>query len=217
MLTLFLSLIALTAMGMFLFSRKREDYEFLTVDSGTGDLMIVDSKSGLEPLSGGGLQTTGNFNVKGALTTDGNLNVEGALTTDGNLNVKGALTTDGNLNVKGALTTVGKINGVNINSGGVNGVTIGSNKVNGVTLLDNQVNAAKLTGNQLCIGTTCLNEHHLKMLKGQQDVYITANGQGTNSGSIRVSGKYSDGNNIYFSKDKPGGHNGWRISEKWPY
>ena len=48
-----------------------ENYEFLTVDSDTGDLAIVDSSSGLEAITdvdGGGLRSTGNFDVNGNLT-----------------------------------------------------------------------------------------------------------------------------------------------------
>ena len=103
MLTLFLSLIALTVMGMLWFSRKREDYQFLTVDETTGDLAIVDASSGLEALSEGGLQTTGNFNVKGALTTDSTINQ----------------------------VTIGSggVNGVTIGSNKVNGVTLLNKKV----------------------------------------------------------------------------------------
>ena len=130
MLTLFLSLIALTAMGMFWFSRKREDYEFLTVDSETGDLTIVDASSGLVALSGGGLQTTGRFHVNGKLSTDGTINE--------------------------VTVTQGGVNGVTIGNGAVNGVTIGSDKVNNVTLMDNKVVAERLTGDVYYVGNNPL-------------------------------------------------------------
>ena len=188
MLTLFLSLIALTVMGMLWFSRKREDYEFLTVDSATGDLTIVDSSSGLEALEGG-LQTTGNFNVKGALTTDGTIN--------------------------GATITSGGVNGAIITSGGVNGVTIGSNKVNGVTLLNKKVIAD--TGGEFCIGIapdiTCVNQDHLKMLTGDHDVFITGNSR---AGKIKAEGTYTNGHKIEYSTAQDADHAKWRLSGSYP-
>ena len=187
MLTLFLSLTALTAMGMFWFSRKREDYEFLTVDSATGDLTIVDSSSGLEALEGG-LQTTGNFNVKGALTTDGTIN--------------------------GATITSGGVNGATITSGGVNGVTIGSSKVNGVTLSNNTVNADEITGtHHLCIGDTCINQNHLKMLTGENNVFLTAN---SGAGKLMISGDYINGHTTVYSTAQEETHAKWKLKGSYP-
>ena len=119
MLTLFLSLIALTVMGMLWFSRKREDYEFLTIDESTGDLTILDSKTNLTTNSNG-LKATGNFKVNGDLTVNGlrtNSNyitsnsiesygvIEGGATTVTSLNAgTGTIRTNGAL--KGGATTV---------------------------------------------------------------------------------------------------------------
>ena len=85
----------------------------------------------------------------------------------------------------------------------------------GGTLTANQVTATAVTGTgNLCIGSTCIDENHIKMLKGEADVWINANG--ATGGVLRVSSSYDSGNNVYYSTARKDDHNSWRLRSTWP-
>ena len=85
----------------------------------------------------------------------------------------------------------------------------------GGTLTANQVTATAVTGTgNLCIGSTCINEDHIKMLKGEADVWINANGP--TGGVLRVDDVYDSGRNVYYSTARGNDHNSWRLRSTWP-
>jgi hypothetical protein len=197
------------------FRPSREPYEFLTIDSETGDLAIVNSGTNLVALDGGGLKTPGSFQVDNDLTVEGNTS-SNYLSVTGNQTVGGTSTVTGNQTVGGTLETTS-----NITSRGWVKAT-GSLCVQGACLTEETINwlntlkenGVKAVNHTLCLGTKCFDENHFSMLRGEADVYL--NGNGTGGGVIAVDGTYTNGHNIRYEIDKPGSHNHWRILSSWP-
>ena len=96
-----------------------ENYEFLTVDSETGDLAIVNGHTNLVALEGGGLKTPGNFGVGGNLTAGGQdggtHTLRGSMTVDGNF--VGGMAGQGNAHtIYGNATVDGTVNAGTVNA-----------------------------------------------------------------------------------------------------
>jgi hypothetical protein len=175
---------------------------------------------------GGTLGVTGNTNIGGAFGVTGASTLTGNTKVGGTLGVTGAATVSSTLGVTGNLTgsninATGQLSGNNLQIAGINinaGAYPDSGRISwgdgsgwrlgfpGKTSIYD--NGTVIAGANFCIGGTCINESHLKMLTGAQSIalhYNKANSISTAAAGgksyVGASSYVADGVNIIATDD----------------
>lgn len=134
----------------------------------------------------GQMTTTGNTNVTGDLSVGGNVTLAATkyINNPGRMHLKSQeriyLLAKNGVDISNSGEMAGTLrvaNGLTIGNGGT--ITTGTNGTittgtDGTITSGASVRAAE--GKNLCIGDTCINEDHLKMLKGDKDIHLQMNG-----------------------------------------
>jgi hypothetical protein len=192
-LTIFIVFVVVIVGGITVYNKTTEKWKVLTMDD-EGDLVYATVPGITEaPLDPKLLELDGNLGVTSKihanqLEIDDTSNFKGKTTFKGELHVENDLE---NTNTEKRFTWGdveiydGVLNSPKVKTGRVGiGGAIDNNKqlkVTGDTSITGTLNAGSTTVGKLCIGSTCIEEKHLKILLGQQKFLIRLGNDGIKS------------------------------------